>query len=254
MKSILRSLSLLMCCVLLFSACSNLNTFKFEDEQYKDTKNNITYLQAPLYYEAVKLIDGGVARVKRSVGEDLVLYAVEGADRKEMLANDQYELYYAEGVTLPKVWDMNVSEIYICQTKLISAQIASVNKAEDVAALIELYKNGTSFSKTKVSMEQAKGHYYLKFVSKDYPSIYYCLEYLEFEEEVLVYETIKDPSSFVPKYAGVEVTYEQNEYVVGGESGVEELAVYHFGKGILYDRAAGVCYSASAILDAYMRS
>ena len=252
MKLIFRTLSLLLCCVLLLASCSKLTTLKFEDEQYKDTKNNVTYLQAPLCYEAVKLVDGGVARVKRSVGEDLVLYAVDGADRKEMLANEQYELFYAEGVTLPKLWEMNVSEVYICQTKLISAQIASVNKAEDVAALIALYQSGAAFPKAKVSMEQSTGHYYLKFVSKDYPAIYYCLEYLEFEEEVLVYERIKDTSSFTPKYTGVEVTYEDHEYVENGETYVEHLAVYHFGTGILYDRAAGVCYPSNGIFDAYM--
>ena len=147
---------------------------------------------------------------------------------------------------------MNVSQVYICQTKAITAQIASVTAKADVDALVALTQNGVAFPKDKVSMEQSKGHYYLKFVSTDYPALYYCLEYLVFEEEVLVYERIRDAASFTPKYVGVDVTYEDNEYEENGELYVEHLAVYHFGKHIVYDRSAGVCYPAGSIFDAYM--
>ncbi len=252
MKQKIRMLSVFLCCVMLLASCSNLNTIKFKDEEYIDNKNNITYLQAPLNYEAVKIKENGVARVKQKVGDDIILYPVEGIGTEQMLANDLYEVFYAEGMTLPKVWEMGVSEVYICQTKEITAQLASINQAADVSALIELYRNGTTCPKEKISMEQSTGHYYLKFVSSTHPHLYYCLEYLEFEEDVVIYEAIKDMSTFTPKYNGVLVTYEDYEYEENGQTCVEHLAVYHFGTGILYDRAAGVCYPAESIVAPYM--
>lgn len=252
MKLKIRLLSMLLCCMMLLASCSNLNTIKFQDEEYIDKKNNITYLQAPLTYEAVKISENGVARVKQKVGEDVILYPINGIGTDKMLANDLYEIFYAEDMTLPAVWDMGITAVYICQTKEISMELARIDKDTDVAALIELYRNGTSCPKSKISMEQATGHYYLKFASSTHPYLYYSLEYLTFEEDVVIYEAITDATSFTPKYTGVPITYEDYEYEENGQTFVEHLAVYHFGTGILYDRTAGKCYSAGSIIEQYM--
>lgn len=248
----LRPFAMLLCCALLLASCSNLNTIKFKNEEYHDSKNDITYRQAPLNYEAVKIADKAVARVKKSVGDDILLYPVDGMETEQMLANDLYEIFYADGITLPNVWDMGIREIYICKTQTISAQLATIDTEKDVDEILALYRYGTGISKNKISMEQASDHYYLKFVSTTHPYLYYCLEYLTFSQEVIIYESIANTAEFTPKYQGVTVTFEDYEYTENGETFVEHLAAYHFGTGILYDRASGICYAAGSLINPYL--
>ena len=249
----LRLTAVLLCAVCLLCGCSKLNTLEFKNEEYLDKKNEVTYLQASLCYEAVRIVDnGGVARIKQKGADDLVLYQIDGIDTKQMLANEEYEIFYAKGMTLPKLWEMRISEVYICQTKAITMQLASIQQSEHVAALIDAYQNGAAFPASSISPELSDAHYYLKFVSQEYPSLYYSLEYLQFDEEVCVYQTISDLNSFEVLYKGVEVTTETNYYQAGGEQRVEYLAVYHFGNGILYDRMAGTCYAAGAVVEEYL--
>lgn len=246
-------LALFLCATMLLGACSRLNTLDFKDEEYIDKKNNVTYLQASLCYEAARIVDnGGVARIKHRGMDEIVLYQIDGIDTKSMLANDQYEIFYAKGTTLPKLWEMGVNEIHICQTQSITVELASITEAGDVAALIAAYQTGAAFPVSNISKELADARYYLKFASPTYPSLYYSLEYLEFSEEICVYQPIADKNSFEILYDGVEVTTETNVYETNGERREEHLAVYHFGNGVLYDRMAGLCYAAGDIVATYL--
>ncbi len=244
--------ALLLACASLLGGCSNLETLQFKDDQYVDKKNDITYLPAPLCYEAVGIKKEGYARIKQNDREDETLYEISGVEPSKMLSNELYEVFYASDVTLPALWDMQSKEIYICATQDITAQLASITDAADIEALIAIYRNGSSFSHTRVPKESSEEHLYLKFLSQTHPSLYYCLEYLEFDEEFCLEERIEEGKPFVPAYEGVEVTFEDYEYQEDGEWKVEHLAVYHMGKGILYDRATGKCYAAGDLISKYI--
>ena len=244
--------ALLLGCAMLLGGCSNLETLQFKDDQYVDKKNDIIYLPAPLCYEAVSVKKEGYARIKQNGREDETLYEISGVDPTKMLANELYEVFYASDVTLPALWDMQTTEIYICETQDITAQLFSITDAADIEALISIYRDGSSFSHTRVPKETSDEHLYLKFLSRTHPSLYFCLEYLEFEEEFCLEERIDEDEPFVPAYDGVEVTFEDYEYQENGEWKIEHLAVYHFGNGILYDRATGKCFAAGDLVSKYI--
>ncbi len=246
-KQLLRVGALLLSLLCLMSGCSSLHTMKYENGEYIDQENDIAYRPASLCYEAVAIKEGGVAKIKDGLAQ--VLYEIDGVDPSKMLANDQYEVFYAVGTTLPTLVEMSPAGIYICKTQSISAQLNTISEEKDLQAVIDAYAGGVGCDDRRVNKAGAVEQYYLKFYSTSYASLYYCLEYLRFAENVEISERVESYENFVPKYSGASYRFEDYTYTdEAGNVCVEYTVVYNFGKGILYDRMAGVCYAVDGDL------
>lgn len=233
----------LLCLTLLLGSCAA-PALKVENGVYSHPKTEVSYVRAPLCYEAVAIVENqSVARLKQG-GDDVVLYAIPDTDTAKMIASANYEIFYAQGDYLPELWEMDANRVQVTQTGTMTYAIATIENGADVQALVELYQNGVSFSADEIDVGLKPTRYDLKFSSPHYPAFYYTLTYWRFVSDVLVYEVIDDPNDFTPRYAGVAVTTE--------EDGGEHYAVYNFGKEILYNRESGECFAIGNTVSKYL--
>ncbi len=249
-RKILGLTLLLLAALTVLSSCGGAPTLRFKNGVYTNKKTNISYTHAPSCYQAIAYhADQEVAKIEQKGMEDIILYAVDGVDPSRWLTTENYELLYAVGTTLPALWEMNVSTVYVNQSAEISFAVATVKEATTINALIEVYQSGVSFPQSHMEKGLTYEKYDLVFQSEH---LRYCLAYWQFEEEVLIYEPISSLTDFEILYPGVEVTTEVYDYTENGVAKQEYLAVYHFGKGIVYNRETGLCYPVGTLISDYL--
>ncbi len=241
----LKALALSFACLMLFAACNKVPTMKMKDGVYVNQKTKVSYVNAPSYYRANEYVEKAVAKIEPKEQAEFLLYAITGLDEKQWLCDADFSVYCAVGVTPPELWEMSIHAVYINRTINASYTVQKIVDTKDIEALINTYQNGTSFSYNDIShadVNTKPNPTRYDIVFEDV-SLSYCLIYLQFEEEVLVYELISDPNNFSVTYPGVEVTTEKYKD--------EYYAVYHFGTHIMYDRETGRCYPIGEVLSQY---
>lgn len=235
-----------------FSACSKLPKMEYDAKNgsYTNKKTGIVYVHAEEYYEAAAVLsERTVARIA-DMG-DLTLYEMEGVDPTQMIASADLDIFYAQGLKMPSLAEMNVNKIYMGQVAegaTLDNVVAEIDATADIDKLVDLYQNGKAFSERDMLDDQLSCvRYNLRFASSQYPAFYYCLTYRRYAEDVLVYEVIDSREGFVPTYTGEHIT-------VSFETDGDELcAVYNFGKHILYDRVLRECYAVGELLVPYLK-
>ncbi|MBQ8439109.1 MAG: hypothetical protein IJX19_00465 [Clostridia bacterium] len=243
-----RFLKLFFLCVALVSlltACSKIPTMEMKDGAYVNQKTKISYTHASSCYRANEYVEKAVGKIEHKGQAELLLYPISGMDEKKWLCDADFSVYCAVGVTPPALWEMSIGAVYINKTVNASYTVQKIVDAEKIASLIKTYREGTSFSYDDIShadmtLKPNPQRYDLVFEDS---SLSYYLIYLQFEEEVLVYEVVSDPNNFTPAYPGVEVTTETYKG--------EHYAVYHFGKHIMYNRETGRCYPVNDVIAPY---
>lgn len=244
---LLRLSSLLLLLLLLLTSCASVPKLEAEGGRYRNTKTGITYLEAPLCYKAASYQQSkAVARISEKKVEDVVLYQINDTLSPEhFLTTARFDLFYAEGTTLPTLAEMDPYRVHLGQSDAITVTFSLITEAKDIAALLSLYAGELHFAESEVLwvlMNVEK--YELRFESEDFDGLYYYLDYYQCSEEVVIEEPIEDPESFTHRFAGVEVTV--SEYKG------QYYAAYHFGHGILRDPATGICYPAWNLLSPYV--
>lgn len=248
--------TLLLAVLLLCTSCAKLPAMDVKNGKYTNSKTGVTYFVAPSYYEAAAIKEeSAVARIKHSETDDIVLYQIYDQAHKldvptdKYLATSNYELFCVEGTRLPELWEMGVESVYITQSQAISISLASITNEQEIASLINNYRNGQSFDHSEIDPALAFERYDLKFYSSAYPGIYYNVTYWHFDEDVLLYEDVEDPNQFTPSYTDVE--YSVHAYEDG--SG-DYYVAYHFGTEILFNRSTGACVKAGETVKTYLDS
>ena len=161
------------------------------------------------------------------------------------MADADYNVYYAEGVVLPKLWEMEIDLIRIVETATQSYSVGTVDDAATVERVIALYQNGFSVPYTDADcnfrvkeLESER----LAFSSEKYGGFYYVLQYYRFEESVTLTREVEDFDSFAPT---LDFPYALEEH--NGRTYVR----YDMGKNFLHDPATGLCYPTGTLLDSY---
>lgn len=254
-RTIVRVLLPLLCLCLLLTACGKTVKLDYDalSGSYHDPKNNVTYLRAEDYYEAVGLReDLEYARIPSKKMDDMILYQIEGADPTLMLANQYFELFYAKGTALPTLVEMDVTQVYVGSVisgAVMDLTVATITDSDDIDALVAGYQSGVCFPETeKFEDGTIVSEFNLRFASANYPAFYYRLAYHHYAKDVLVYEVIESRENFVPTYAGVEVTIDDSYVDKYGEI----YAIYNFGSNILYDQVTGYCYPVGDTIAKHM--
>lgn len=235
---------------MMFSACSKKLTYDAEKGAYIGRAG--TFYRASSNYLAVGIDSAEeLAKLRSEGSEDILLYPVckPGTDvymdSELWMADENYQIYYAEGVELPLLWDMQIHTINIVERKDILFGVGQVTDAEDIQKVIDRYRNGVFFlyneSKCNFRVVTEK-NYDLAFASENYPCLYYMLRYYEYENAVTYSELVEDPENFVPRF--------DFEYVLEDYQG-DTYVRYTLGKAFIFDRETGRCYPIDDLKDIF---
>ncbi len=177
MKKYIISAACVLLCLMLVGCSSN--TFKVSDGKFVDKKTDIAYKDAPACYEPIE-----IGTKKHGELDSLVLYEIVGADPARWLCESTGTVFYADGVHLPALSEMNISKsellINTTDTKELSADISS--------AVIKAYTDGESIARPMPSAEELAHSVMLKFYDSSI-GICYLLSYMELKEDYTVGDT-----------------------------------------------------------------
>ena len=208
-QHLLRLSSLLLLLLLLLTSCASVPRLEAEGGRYRNNKTGITYLEAPLCYKAASYQQSkAVARISEKKVEDVVLYQINDTLSPErFLTTARFDLFYAEGSTLPTLSEMDPYRVHLGQSDAITVTFSLITEEKDIDALLAAYGDPLSFAESEVYwllMDYEK--YELRFESEEFDGLYYYLDYYHCNDEVVIEEQIDDPESFTHRFAGVEVT------------------------------------------------
>lgn len=162
--------------------------FDYSTGELTDRKNDITYVEAPICFEPVRISqkpyakDGDreyymVGYLDKDGKEQLV-------DTSKMLATSKdqgsYIYYNPKEVTLPSLEEFGASSVFICDVNYNTRDELDSNETK---ILVNAVING---EKTRV--EGADGVFVLRFRSTEYPHLSYCLDLYLKNEEFYIYD------------------------------------------------------------------
>ena len=219
---------------------------KFENGALRDEKNEVTFLSAPFNYKAVAIDPNRqVAIIKTSKGADVPLYAVKGMDRTQWIAREDYTLYYRSDVQLPTLSEMQVTSIAVSRVSTNALETGRLESKAEIDDLVETYEQGTTIPRDKVTASPA-ARFELLFFSDTYEGIAYSLEYWKFDSEVVIYAALTESGEVPSLYPGIRATIEE----ISGE----RVAVFHLGKGLIYDRMQNCVYAVGSVVEDYFNA
>lgn len=139
-----------------------------------DTKKDVKYLLAPMCYEPVSYYKAVYAKYG-----DTEYHEVENADPADFLCTTEmniFDLYYAEGITLPDLAHFNANYTRVCKIGEIAIMLHKIDK-EDTEEIVKYFLTAeTVDSSVIIGVENTL---YLKFMSDDYKFMYYVINYYE---------------------------------------------------------------------------
>ena len=206
-RNMIRVLAAILClCTLLLCSCAK-NKFSVDDEGYfVDKTSGITYDIAPFCYEAISVSEEVFAKQEKRE-----FFAITGVDTSKWICDSFGIVYFEKGKQMPTLEEMNISYVDITRDDEI---VEKVTDAEQIKALKELYKNGTSCAYPGNSGLVPDVNIRLKFADVE-NGLYYVIAYFEYAQD-FVYE---------------------------GDNGKKT----NFGKKFLFNRAEGLCLAVEGL-------
>ncbi len=184
-KSILCIAALLAACLLLASCSGGLVTLKYEDGMFKNNAKKLAYFPAPVSYEPVSV---GEAYAYYKKGK-ITMYEIPGSDPTLWLTEEYADaattVFYSETLTLPTLDNFGADTLYVCISEERTFAAFTIDDEELLADLIDTVVNGAA---AEAPNGEALEVYDMKFASPDWPMIYICLEYEEYEDGAYLYD------------------------------------------------------------------
>lgn len=164
----------------LLCGCSKGPTIVDSSQGCVDKDSGITYVHAPMCYEPVAL---GEQYGSLKVGDKITyaLHEIDGMDRARWLSTEVGDVLYAEGTHLPTLTEMKPVRLRICMDGATVVEVLCMDDAKTVQAVAARYEEGDAVTKPSQS---APVQYTVRFVSEEYPGLYYTLTYLEYASSV----------------------------------------------------------------------
>ncbi|MBQ4350723.1 MAG: hypothetical protein II768_05650 [Clostridia bacterium] len=180
-----RAAAALLAALTLASCSARLVNLTYENGQMINKFKHLAYNAAPLNYEPAAVGEEFAYYGKA----DLVLYEIVGLDPKEWLteayAGTATTVFYDADLALPTLAEMEPSKVFVCINEEITYGVSTVEDAEIIAKLLDLYENGEYAEWPLVGSTLTRE---LKFWSDKYPHIYFNLTYGEFPEGKFLYD------------------------------------------------------------------
>ena len=195
------------------SSCSKGNKFEIDGNKYVDKKTNISYIDAPASYSPIGIEDKVYGTFK-----ELSLYAITGADPQKWLCEKQGTVFYADGVSLPTLVQMNVSAVDIM---LEDVSLVTVTDKAQISLFSAAYASASanSYAKPLWSDDSIEINWRIRFKDESI-GLYYTVAYIELKED----------------------------YVIESADGSEK----NLGKKFFFNRYEGVFAPAGDVLDSYV--
>ncbi|MBE6578017.1 MAG: hypothetical protein E7653_07790 [Ruminococcaceae bacterium] len=194
-RYITAAVALLLCMCTLLCGCSKGNKFVMQNGMYVDKKTDISYHDAPACYEPL-----AIGTERYGMLGDVELFEIVGADPKQWLCEATGTVFYADGITLPAVDQLNTSYMALMYEE---TQIAKITDAALIEKVAKEYVNGENIAKPSWNSDMYDVNWRVRFVDESI-GIFYVIAYFELAED----------------------------YVVTGTDGVE----INYGKRFLYNR------------------
>lgn len=200
-------LLVLLAALLLFTACEKRARFTVSEDGYRftDRRTGVTYTALSPAFEPAK---GGNARGKCKLpdGTERTLREIPSLSPDLWLADDEKTLYYAgEGTPDPAAWEMTA--VLFCEDEGVSIERyrwEAPTAGEKIAALCTTWWNG---EERELPPGAPTLYRALKFQGAEYPNIYYCIGYYQYEDgSAVLYEKFSGRCVSVPAetYFGVK--------------------------------------------------
>jgi len=147
---------------------------------FHDRDHGVTYLAAPPFaYEPVLLIEKAYAKY-----DGCFLYPMEGVSPTQFLAYEVtegiYDIYYNEELTLPTLSDDIWSGIDVCIDQTLTPQcFLTLSEKNKVVTVQDEILNGKTVEVLEGTVD---GIFNLRFTTKTYPFLYFCVKYITTEE------------------------------------------------------------------------
>lgn len=234
--------------LLLMNSCARLPALTASGDALVNEASGVRYYPVDSRYEAVRAdTSNPVFRIKRTGMDALTLYTLTDRDDEDWLCDSSCATYVKEGIRLPGLDGWNPGLLLIYENNALTPE-ASVTDAAVLSEIVRRYTGGISFRLSELEEGLHFQSYDLRFSSEEIAGLSYHLNYRQYAEDVRVYQSVVDQNGHEILYPDVPRTYENFEYTEKGEAKTELLAVYHFGKGILYDRETGRCYPLDTLI------
>ncbi len=178
-KTIRAAAAVLLLTLILSSCTLFLNTLTYDKDRnlFTDKKTGIAYTNAPSTYEPVEA--GEEYAVWKSAGAKVIFSEIKGMNPAEWLMEEGKTVFYAEGVVLPTLSEMKPHLVYICIEQAYTVVLSTIEDAGDIAELTERWESGESVVYPAISPDLS---YRIKFLSQDYPGLYYSLIYAKYSD------------------------------------------------------------------------
>lgn len=177
-KKLTALLAVMFAVALAFTACSNENKFKVNDDgQYVDKKTDIAYIDAPACYEPIAMGEELYGKM-----ESAQIYEIVGADPEKWLCESMGTVFYAADVKLPTLDGMDISYVSVNKNDV---EVVKLSDEDTVSAIVSTYANGEAIRKPSYTESMLDISWHLKFADESI-GIYYVLNYIELTEDYIV--------------------------------------------------------------------
>ncbi len=166
-------------CALSLASCKT--TLKPGENGLYDDRKDITYSHASTVYEATALVKE-YGKLALSAEESYLLYTVPGEDPTDILATEDYNIVYAQDVTLPTLSEMAPSILRLCVDS--TEHVREVGNVSDVVIVASIVHDFTTGENLPYPAASPLRSYKARFESPQYPGFFYTLTYVEYAEDV----------------------------------------------------------------------
>lgn len=159
-------------------------------DAYIDADHGITYLVAPIYaYEPVEYIANPYAK-----GGGDYFYPMNGVSPQDYLARevaeDIFDVYYNQELTLPTFASFAASDVVVCVDNGGRPSGLPLTFAKDeFAEILGEMLNGRA---EEALTDEVVAVYTLRFVSEDYPFLFYCVKYVVTDNGSYYYDYVRE--------------------------------------------------------------
>ena len=174
-RSVVFKFLALACCLslLVLPSCSKKLTRQEEGGAFYDKKEDIKYYLASPAYEPIAMGEEVYAKAGKTE-----FFEIVGASPEEWLCQTYGGVYYAEGVALPDIDEMNIDHIRVMDdTSLVSF----VKDGDVIDDIIGVYLGGQTVEFYNYT---PKINWTLKFADEEL-GLYYVINYIEYAEDYI---------------------------------------------------------------------
>ena len=176
-KYIISAVAVLVMGAMLFCGCSKGNDFEMSKGKYVDKNSGVAYSAAPACYEPIAIGDEVFGTLEKTE-----FYQISGAATDKWLCEPNGTIFYADGVSLPTLGEMNVSyaDVVLEDTVLVKITDSSV-----ISAIADAYESGEAVMRPMVASDAYEINWRIKMADESL-GIYYILSYIEISEDYVI--------------------------------------------------------------------